>query len=80
LVLLIREDEQCGVAQFLFIQHGGEFFGGRGEPVDVGAVDDEDYGGGVGVVAAPVGADGRLAAEVLIMGLEWNGVWEVGWW
>lgn len=28
----------------------------------VGGVDDEDDGGGVGVVAAPVGADGRLSA------------------
>jgi hypothetical protein len=65
LVLLVREDEQRGVTQFFFVEHGSEFFGGGGQAVDVGAVDDEDYGGRVGVVAAPVGADGGLTAEVL---------------
>jgi hypothetical protein len=65
LILLVREYEQRGVAQLFFVEHGGEFFRGGGEAVDVCGVDDEDYGGGVGVVAAPVGADGGLAAEVL---------------
>jgi hypothetical protein len=69
LVLLVGEDEQGGVAQFFFVKHGGEFFGCGGEAVDVGAVDDEDYGGRVGVVAAPVGANGGLATEVLVGGL-----------
>jgi hypothetical protein len=69
LILLVREDEQRGVAQFFLVEHGGELFGRGGEAVDVGAVDDEDYGRGVGVVAAPVGADGGLAAEVLVRGL-----------
>jgi hypothetical protein len=65
LVLLICEYEQRGVAQLFFVEHSGEFFRGGGEAVDVCAVDDEDHGGGVGVVAAPVGADRGLAAEVL---------------
>lgn len=65
LVLLVRKDQQRGVAQFFLVEHGGEFFGSGGEAVDVGAVDDEDYRGGVGIVAAPVRSDGGLAAEVL---------------
>jgi hypothetical protein len=39
------------------------------QSVDVGAVDYEDYGGGVGIVAAPVGTDGGLATEVLDVGV-----------
>jgi hypothetical protein len=81
LVLLVRKDEERGVAQFFFVEHGGEFFGRGGQPVDVGAVDDEDYGGGVGVVAAPVRADRGLAAEVL-WSVRWDGgegmFWESG--
>lgn len=68
LVLLIGEDQQGGVAELVFVQHGGEFGGGGGQAVDVRAVDDEDDGGRVGVVAAPVGADGGLPAEVLCGG------------
>lgn len=40
------------------------------QTVDVCAIDDEDYGGGVGVVATPVGSDASLAAEVLV-GVRW---------
>jgi hypothetical protein len=70
LILLVRKHKQRGVAQFFLVEHSCEFFRGGGEAVDVGAVDDEDYGGGVGVVAAPVRADGCLATEVLRWWLE----------
>jgi hypothetical protein len=66
LILLVRKYQQSGVAQFFFVEHGGEFFRGGGQALDVGAVDDEDYGSRVGVVAAPVWADGGLATEVLL--------------
>ena len=39
------------------------------QSIDVGAVDYEDYGGGVGIVATPVGTDGGLTAEVLDVGI-----------
>ena len=65
LILLVREHQQRGVPQLVLAQHRGELVGGGREAVEVGGVDDEDDGGGVGVVAAPVGADGGLAAEVL---------------
>jgi hypothetical protein len=68
LILLVGENEERGVAEFFFVEHGAEFFRGCGEALDVGRVDDEDYGGGVGVVAAPVGADRGLASEVLRVG------------
>lgn len=65
LILFVCEDEEGGVAELFFVEHGAQFFASGGEALDVCAVDYEDYGGGVGVVAAPVGADGGLAAEVL---------------
>ena len=68
LILFVCEDEEGGVAQLFFVEHGAQFFAGGGQALDVCAVDYEDYGGGVGVVAAPVGADGGLAAEVLGVG------------
>ena len=71
LILFVREDEQGRLAQLVLVQHRRELVGRDFEPLDVGRVDDEDYGCGVGVVAAPVGADGGLAAKVL--GLGWFG-------
>ena len=65
LILLVGENKERGVAEFFFVEHGAEFFGRGGQALDVGRVDDEYYGGGVGVVTAPVRADGRLASEVL---------------
>jgi len=65
LILLVREDEECGVAQLLFVEHCAQFFGRGGETLDVCGVDDEDYSGRVGIVAAPVGADRGLTAQVL---------------
>jgi hypothetical protein len=65
LILFVREDEEGGVAEFFFVEHGAEFFGGGGQALDVCAVDDKYYGGCVGVVAPPVGTDRGLAAEIL---------------
>jgi hypothetical protein len=65
LILLVREDQQRGIPELFLVQHRRQFFRGRGQTVDVGRVNDEDDGRRVGVVAAPVGADRRLPAEIL---------------
>jgi hypothetical protein len=65
LILLVGKNQERSVAEFFFVEHGAEFFACGGQALDIGAVDDEYYSGGVGVIAAPVGADRGLASEVL---------------
>eukprot|EP00584_Thalassiosira_punctigera_P009687 CAMPEP_0172526526 /NCGR_PEP_ID=MMETSP1067-20121228/1431_1 /TAXON_ID=265564 ORGANISM="Thalassiosira punctigera, Strain Tpunct2005C2" /NCGR_SAMPLE_ID=MMETSP1067 /ASSEMBLY_ACC=CAM_ASM_000444 /LENGTH=233 /DNA_ID=CAMNT_0013310057 /DNA_START=320 /DNA_END=1021 /DNA_ORIENTATION=+ len=64
LILLVREHQQYRIAQLLFLEHGGQLAAGDVHALDVGRVDDEDDGVGVGVVAPPVGADGGLSSQV----------------
>ena len=66
LVLLVRKDQQCCISQLLFVQHGGQFFGSGGESIDIGGVYDEDYRGGIGIVAPPVRANRGLTSEILV--------------
>jgi hypothetical protein len=75
LILLVGKDEERSVAEFFFVEHGAEFFACGGQTFDIGAVDDEYYSGGVGVVAAPVRADRGLASEVLKWVLEGRNSW-----
>lgn len=62
LILFVREDEERSVAEFFFVEHGAEFFRSSREALNVGTVNDEYYGGRVGIVAAPVRADRGLAS------------------
>jgi hypothetical protein len=64
LVLLVGEDEQDGIAEFLFFQHGTQLLLGDGKPFHVRAVHYEDDGVRVGEVAPPVGPDAGLATQV----------------
>lgn len=64
LVLFVGENQQRGVAQLLLIQHCRQLIRSGVQALDVGGIDYEDDCGRVGVVAAPVGPDARLASEV----------------
>lgn len=65
LVLLVGKDEQGSVLELLLVEHGSQLVGSRLEAVNVSRIDDEDDGGRIGVVAAPVRADGSLTTEIL---------------
>mmetsp|Transcript_6983 Transcript_6983/g.17841 ORF Transcript_6983/g.17841 Transcript_6983/m.17841 type:complete len:283 (-) Transcript_6983:199-1047(-) len=63
-VLLVGVHQDERVLELLLLQDGVELAAAGADPVHVAAVHHVDDGLRVGVVAAPVGADGRLPAQV----------------
>ena len=64
LVLFVGVHEQLGLRELVGLKDQVQSLFGLVNAGHVGSIDDKDDGGGVGVVAAPVGADRGLAAEI----------------